>query len=227
MQPEPDLDRQPPPTAGFRHHLAGLVLRIGGWTVEGDPPRLPRFVVVAAPHTSWWDGFWMIAFAWWWGIRLRWLVKSSAASGPLGRWLRRIGAVPVDRSTPQGLVDALATEIRASDGLILSISPEGTRARRTYWKSGFYRIAEQAGVPICLSYLDYGRRKGGFGLVFVPSGDVRADMDRVRAFYADTRARYADKFTPPRLPEEDELETPAQAVAALSRETPSIGAGVE
>jgi 1-acyl-sn-glycerol-3-phosphate acyltransferase len=198
-----EIGRRAPPRSGFRHRLADAVLKISGWTPEGDPPDVDQYVVVAAPHTSWWDGFWMIAFAWYWGLDVHWLVKSDVAPPPIRRLLRAIGAVPVDRSAPRGLVGELAREFREQARLIVSIPPEGTRARGEYWKSGFYQVALQAGVPICLSYLDYGRNRGGFGLCLRPSGDVKADMDRIREFYREVQARYPDQFTPPRLREED------------------------
>jgi 1-acyl-sn-glycerol-3-phosphate acyltransferase len=202
--PTRDVARLDAPRSGLKHRVAGVVLWIGGWTPEGGPPALPKFVIVAAPHTWWWDSLWMLAFAWWWGLRVRWLLKSSIAEGPLAWFFRGLGAVSVDRSSPQGLVDSLAREVRANAEMVLTISPEGTRARKEWWKSGFYHLAREAKVPICLSYLDYGRQKGGFGPCFEPSGDVKADMDIVRAFYRDVRARKPDQFTPPRLREEEE-----------------------
>ena len=189
--------------SGLRQRLASLVLRLGGWTAEGVPPDLPKYVIVAAPHTWWWDGFWMVAFAWRWGLRINWLVKSTAARYPFGALLRALGAIPVDRSSPQGLVSQLTAEFGERLELLLSISPEGTRARRDYWKSGFYQVARAANVPVCLSYLDYGRMKGGFGPCFLLTGDMHADMNRIRAFYRDVRGRVPEQFTPPRLREED------------------------
>jgi 1-acyl-sn-glycerol-3-phosphate acyltransferase len=211
-----EAGRRVAPRSGLRHHVAGLVLKLTGWTPEGAPPDVPKFVIVAAPHTYWWDGVWMVAFAWWWELPLRWMVKSSLKGGVGGWLLNRLGAVPVERDARLGQVAALARAMRGQREIVLTIAPEGTRARSTHWKSGFYHLAREAEVPIVLSYLDYGTKKGGFGQAFTPSGDVKADMDIVRAFYRDVRAKYPEQFTPPKLREEDEPATvsapePAQA----------------
>lgn len=183
--------------------MAALVLRLGGFTPDGDPPELQRYVILSAPHTWWWDGFWMVTFAWYWGLSISWFVKSSSTKGLLGWLPRLVGAIPVDRRAPQGLVGELTRAFGEREHLILVIPPEGTRKKREYWKSGFYHIARQANVPICLSYLDYGRNRGGFGPCFYLSGDVRADMDRIREFYRDVRGRKPEMWTPPKLIEEE------------------------
>lgn len=188
---------------GGRALFAAFCLRLGGWKIGGPPPTIDKYVIVAAPHTTWWDGFWMLAFAWWWGIHLNWMGKSSLIKGPLGFVPLRAGLVPVDRSAPQGLVSQMVDQFEQRDSILLAIPPEGTRAKRDYWKSGFYQIARGAEVPICLSYLDYEKREAGFGPLFDPSGDVPRDMDRIRAFYKIEWSRHPKLFTPPRLREED------------------------
>jgi 1-acyl-sn-glycerol-3-phosphate acyltransferase len=187
-----------------RRALARAALSLGGWTPDGAPPDLPKYVVLAAPHTTLADGVWMQTFAWYWGLDVDWLVKSSTTRGPAGPLLKKLGAIPVERSAPQGLIDQLAREFASRARMRLVIAPEGTRARRTHWKSGFYHLARQAGVPVCLSYLDYRNKRGGFGPCFSLTGNVRADMDRIRSFYRDVMAARPSDFTPPRLREEDE-----------------------
>jgi 1-acyl-sn-glycerol-3-phosphate acyltransferase len=194
------------PGRTLRRWFARLLLRLGGWTIGGAPPKLDKYVIIAAPHTSWWDGVWMLAFAWWWGIDLAWMGKASLTKGPLGWIPRRVGVIPVDRSAPQGLVAQVVAQFEARDSLLLAIPPEGTRGRRDYWKSGFYQIARVAKLPLCMSYLDYSRREAGFGPCLEVSGDMVADMDRVRAYYEVSWAKYPDLFTPPRLREEEVVE---------------------
>ena len=194
-----------PAAGGVRPWVARFILRMGGWRIGGAPPNLCKYVIVAAPHTAWMDGVWMLAFAWYWGINLAWIGKASLAKGPLGWLTRRVGLIPVDRSAAQGLVAQIVEQFDKRDSLFLSIPPEGTRGKGSYWKSGFYQIARGAGVPICLSYLDYGVREAGFGPMIKTSDNIVADMDRIRAFYKPEWARHPGLFTLPRLREESSI----------------------
>ena len=115
-----------------------------------------------------------------------------------------LGGVAVDRRQHNNLVDAVAAEFASRDALVLGVPAEGTRSRRDYWKSGFYWMASKAEVPIALGYLDFSRREGGFGPLLHPSGDLKADMDVIRAFYADKVGKNPALFTPPLLQAEAE-----------------------
>jgi 1-acyl-sn-glycerol-3-phosphate acyltransferase len=159
-------------------------------------------VLIAAPHTSNWDLAYLLALAETFDVRISWLGKHTLFRPPLGALMRSVGGIPVVRHQ-RGQLVAYATKLFAERAeLALAVPAEGTRSRAEYWKSGFYHIARSAGVPIVCGYLDYARRRGGFGLSFEPTDDVRADMDRVRAFYADKVGRYPACFGPVRLKEE-------------------------
>lgn len=167
-------------------------------------------VLVAAPHTSNFDFPLMLAMAWQSGLNPVWLGKKEMFWGPLKPIYRRIGGIPVDRQNPAGLAERIAQ--LASDGHVsaIVIPPEGTRSKKKYWKSGFRRIAADAGIPIVLTYLDGPTRTGGYGPRFHPTDDVVADMDIVRAFYADKGGVKPKNFTPPLLREEEgDGEAPA------------------
>jgi 1-acyl-sn-glycerol-3-phosphate acyltransferase len=97
----------------------------------------------------------------------------------------------------------MADAFARNPDLVLTVPPEGTRARAPRWKSGFYQIARAARVPIAMGYLDYTRRRGGLGPLLVPGDDLRADMDAIRAFYTDKRGKHPDRFGDVRLAEED------------------------
>jgi 1-acyl-sn-glycerol-3-phosphate acyltransferase len=128
--------------------------------------------------------------------------KHTLFRGPLGPMMRWLGGVPVYRARAGGLVTQMAQAFARDSELVLTVPPEGTRARAVCWKSGFYQIARAARVPIVLGYLDYERRRGGLGPILVPGDDLRADMDTIRAFYADKRGKYPDCFGDVRLAEE-------------------------
>lgn len=179
-----------------------------GWTVEVVEPLPPKMVFIAAPHTSNLDVPFMLAAAWALRIRLSWLGKHTLFRGAFfGRLMRAVGGIPIDRRSSSSTVTRIANVFRSEARLYLAISPEGTRGRPEYWRSGFYHIAREAGVPIGLGYLDYGRRRAGVGGLLTPSGDVRADMDIIREFYRDIRGKRPELETVPRLREE-EVEVP-------------------
>ncbi|MGQ0432383.1 MAG: 1-acyl-sn-glycerol-3-phosphate acyltransferase [Microthrixaceae bacterium] len=171
------------------------------------PADVPVCVLVAAPHTSNWDFFLMLGMAWRSGLSPKWLGKQEMFASPLGPLFRALGGVAVDRDNPGSLVADLVARAGASTSLALVVPAEGTRTKSEYWKSGFYRIAEEAKIPIVLSYLDGPTRTGGFGPALRPTGDVRADMDVIRAFYADKQGVKPANKTEPRLRD----ETPSQA----------------
>jgi 1-acyl-sn-glycerol-3-phosphate acyltransferase len=188
----------------FKRFVGRTWLAVTGWAFEGPMPPAAGYVAIAAPHTSNWDFVHMLAMAWAQGLRFRWMGKASLFAFPLGTVMRAFGGIPIERSRRGQLVAQCAAHFAADPGLVLAVPAEGTRGPGTHWRSGFYHIARTARVPIVLGYLDYARRRGGLGAGFVPSGDLRADMDRIRAFYADKVGRHPTWFTPPRLVEEDE-----------------------
>ena len=181
---------------------ARLFLRVTGWQPEGDAPSEARFVLIAAPHTSNWDLAFLLALATIYGIRISWMGKHTLFRGPMGTMMRAVGGIPVVRHERLNMVDLMAAEFGERERFALVVPAEATRARAEYWKSGFYHIANQARVPIVMGYLDYPSRRGGFGPGLLPSGDVKRDMDQVRAFYADKTGRHPDLFGPIRLREE-------------------------
>lgn len=184
--------------------LARCWLLIWRWKAVPPPVEVPdRCVVIAAPHTSNWDFPLTLALARVSGVPIRWLGKHQMFRGPAGPIMRALGGVPVDRSAPGGLVASLAAEFARRDRLVLVVPAEGTRSRTEYWKSGFYRIAEAADVPILCCFVDRATRTGGLGPVIRPSGDLRADMDVIRAFYDGKVGIRPEYFGPVRLREEE------------------------
>ena len=159
--------------------------------------------MIAAPHSTNWDFPLTLAIAKVTGIRISWLGKDALFKGPMGPIMRWLGGVAIDRRAPGGMVAHLASQFADHARLVLVVPAEGTRSKTEHWKSGFYRIAETAGVPIVCAFVDGRTRTGGFGPVIAPTGDLTADMDRIRAFYAGKEGIKPGRFGPVRLREED------------------------
>lgn len=193
-------------TGLISYWIGRLVLTLMGWKVEGEIPRGNKFLLIGAPHTSNWDFPVGIAATYLLRLRVHWVGKHTLFRRPYGGLMRWLGGIPVDRGHPSGVAAQLARQLQAADRMVLAITPDGTRSRRKYWKSGFYRIALAAGVPLLCGSLDYASKTARIGLCFVPTGDIAADMARIRAFYADVAGAHPENHTPIRLREE--LETP-------------------
>jgi 1-acyl-sn-glycerol-3-phosphate acyltransferase len=173
-----------------------LFLKLNGWTVEGTlPAEARKAVLIAAPHTSNWDLPYSLMVAFCLDLRPYWMGKASIFSFPFGPVMRWLGGIAVDRSRSNNLVAASALAIREADGpLHLLVPPEGTRGKTTHWKTGFYYIAQEAGVPIVLAYMDYADKRSGLGPVFTPTGDIEADLATIKRFYAGVKGRNPTQF---------------------------------
>jgi 1-acyl-sn-glycerol-3-phosphate acyltransferase len=184
----------------FRRNLARVLLAVSRWKTVGEVPR--KGILVGAPHTSNWDWVLTMLLAWDNDVQIRLLVKESFFKGPLAPIMRASGAVELDRENPGATIRTLLADAETDETFLLGIAAEGTRGKGEYWKSGFYRISQQTGLPVTLGFVDGPTRTMGFGPTFQPSGDVTADMDLVRAFYADKHGIHPELRTEPRLREE-------------------------
>jgi 1-acyl-sn-glycerol-3-phosphate acyltransferase len=184
----------------IRRLLAHVFWRFSRWTLRCEPqppPTTPR-ILIGAPHTSNWDFVLMLAVAWDQGIPIRWLGKNSLFRGVFGPVMRALGGIPVDRSDASRIVaDVLAEQQRSPFSLV--VTPEGTRDGAKHWKSGFYRIARGADLPVTLAYVDRTTMTTGLGPTITLTGDVAADMDVIRAFYADKSGFTPSRRVEPRL----------------------------
>ena len=169
--------------------LAKFIFRARGWRMTGELPDLPKAVFIAAYHTSNWDGFWFITYKFALKVNVRFLAKQSLFWWPFSIFLTRIGAMPIDRSRNESVVQQLVHAFDSAEHLFLALAPEGTRKTRPYWKSGFYQIAKAAKVPVVLAYIDYARKEVGIGPQFYP-GDVERDLEFMRNFYAGVTPKH-------------------------------------
>lgn len=168
----------------FTRWIGRSALRLGGWRVAGPLPDVPKLVLIAAPHSSNWDGIWGFAAKLALGFEVKVLGKAQLFWWPLGPLLRRLGVIPIDRSSPQGTVEQAVDMIRRSERIWYALTPEGTRRRVEKWKSGFWKIAHEAQVPILPAYFHYPDRRIGVGPLFATTGDMAADIAALRAWYA-------------------------------------------
>jgi 1-acyl-sn-glycerol-3-phosphate acyltransferase len=178
-------------------------MKVFGWKLEGEIPPIAKGVFVASPHTSNWDMPHMLAVSWSLGFRVSWMGKKQMFRWPFGRFFRWLGGVSIDRAKRGNMVELVAEQFRQVPAMYLVIPVAGTRKRTEYWKSGFYHIARAADVPIACTFLDYARKVGGVGPVIDATGDVRADMDRLREFYGGIQGKHPELHSRIRLPEED------------------------
>lgn len=169
--------------------LGHIVVYCSGWRVTGTFPDAPRAVVIAAPHSSAWDGVFGIAAAMALGIRPTWMAKDSLFHGPLGWVLRQLGAVATDRSNPNGVVGQTVAALRQAPQMWLVLAPEATRRPVAKWRTGFYHIALGAGVPILPVYFHYPERRIGIADLFHPTGDMDADLQALYTVYAPWKGK--------------------------------------
>jgi 1-acyl-sn-glycerol-3-phosphate acyltransferase len=197
--------RHPRPWA---HRIGRLFLGFFSWRTEGQLPEGSKFVIIAAPHTSNWDLPFMLAVSYGFGVRLSFLMKHTMFWGPFGPFFRWLGGIPVDRQARHNLVQWCMEAFRQREEFVLAIPREGTRSKVRYWKTGFYWIAHDAKVPILLGFLDYKRKVGGLGPTMFPSGDLKANLEKMREFYRDISGKHPSQMGEIELQERDRAASP-------------------
>ncbi len=184
------------PPAAYARIIRGLcswLLRRGGWTYHFKLPESPKYVIIGAPHTSNWDFVLMFLVSRAAGLRVNWVGKDSLFKGPMGNFMHWLGGVRVNRSSRNNFVQAAIQAFEENEELHLILAPEGTRSKTGHWKSGFYFIALGARVPILLAAVDFPSRHLQVDFALMPTGNVKADMDIVRAYYAGKRGKFPDQ----------------------------------
>jgi 1-acyl-sn-glycerol-3-phosphate acyltransferase len=177
------------PSPSLLRRSARAVLKSIGWKTVLVPLPGPQGIVVVYPHTSNWDFIIGVLYKIGVSLRVRWVGKHTLFRWPLRRLFVRLGGVPIRRNQRSGFVEAVLAEFARGEPMWLAVTPEGTRSRTSSWKSGFYRIALAADLPVGLGYIDYSTRTIGIDTYIKLTGDVAADFDRIRAFYKDKRGR--------------------------------------
>ncbi len=180
------------PKTTISQTLAVAIARMLGWRLDMAIPVPSRCVMIGAPHTSNSDLFIALLLMMGGGINLNWVGKDTLFRFPMGPIFRGLGGIPVNRRKSTNFVGQMVNLFAQSEVLRLVVAPSGTRKKTSYWRTGFYHIAVDAGVPIVFAYGDYKRKMVGVGAQMTPSGDIKADFEIIRQFYANIQGKYPD-----------------------------------
>jgi 1-acyl-sn-glycerol-3-phosphate acyltransferase len=194
-----DYLQRPEALPRWGQRTALRLLNLIGWKLYWKPLPGPHGIAVVYPHTSNMDFFVGLLAKWAVGVQFRWMAKDSLFRGPMGALMRYWGGIAVDRSAPQGVIKSVAQTMNSADWFWLAITPEGTRGYRPHWKSGFYRIALAAGVPVLLVSIDYGKKVFDVTQAITMTGDEAVDMAAVAKAYEGVQARFPKDAAPIRL----------------------------
>ena len=179
----------------FVQWLGRTLHKASGWKVEGEIPNLKKFIIVGAPHTSNWDFVHALILIWALDLKLNVLAKHTLFKIPiLKNILSGIGGIPVDRNNPQLVVDEVSKLTEGDGGVIIGLTPEGTRKRVEKWKSGFLRIAEQTDSKIVLIGIDFDKKVCSFSGFFEPTGDNEQDIKFIKDFYKNFKPKIPNNF---------------------------------
>ncbi|WP_436913055.1 1-acyl-sn-glycerol-3-phosphate acyltransferase [Acinetobacter schindleri] len=183
-------------------NLAEKALKLVGWETDNHwPENLSQCVMIAAPHTSNWDALYARLALKALGVNVRITIKDSYMQFPLGPFVRAMGGIGIDRRPKQAgeprpsMVQVMTDLFKQHPELVMLVTPEGTRARQEQWKTGFYYVAVNAGVPIALAYMDYEQKKAGVGKIIHPTGNFEEDMAEIMDFYAGIQAKFPKEFS--------------------------------
>lgn len=173
--------------------ILATAFKMAGWKVDGTKPDLKKYVIIVAPHTSNWDFFvgWTARNLI--GFRPNFLGKKELFKIPIVGWfLSSIGGVAVDRKNKRKstqLVQQVVDLYKEREEFIMTITPEGTRSYAPKWKTGFYRIAQEAGVPIVKIAFDYATKTVFIDKPFYPSGDMEKEMEEIKDYYRQFKGK--------------------------------------
>lgn len=175
-------------------NICKKLLSLAGWKVNLTVPDYPKMIYCVAPHTSNWDFLLCELAIHSVGRSAGFLMKSSWFFFPMGCLFRALGGIPVERKNKkQSLTDVIIEKFRTSEQLRIAITPEGTRKATREWHTGFLRIAREAGVPICLAGIDFPSKTISATEIFIPTGDMAADMAAVKRFYRSFTGKFPDQ----------------------------------
>jgi 1-acyl-sn-glycerol-3-phosphate acyltransferase len=189
----------PKPLSTFMQRVGLLGLKLLGWKRTGNTPPIPKFVAVVAPHTANGDFLPFLLLCWSHGLRPHFIGKHTLFKWPIGILMRWCGGIPVNRSSSKDLVSQIVDVLNENERLVLGIAPEGTRKYVDHWKSGFYHMAHNAGVPIIFGAIDAPGRELNVSDPFYTTGNIDADMAAIAEHFSRFRGINPENAAPVRL----------------------------
>ena len=183
----------------FIQFLARLLLKIFGWKVDGTIPEMKKnenLVLIAAPHTSNWDGIFGFAAILGLDVKISYFGKYTLFKKPLlGRFLKYMGGIPVNKNKPgSGLVKEAIENIEKLKGTLIAMAPEGTRSKTERWRTGFLRIAEAVDAKIFVAAFDFKTKRIVLDKFFQPSDDMQKDLENLKIYYQQFTGKIPENF---------------------------------
>jgi len=173
--------------------ISKFILKSIGWKIDRNLPVEKKYIIIGAFHTSNLDLVLSLLCMAAIGLKFNWIGKHTLFKWPLGAFFKFIGGIPVNRGVHSGFIPKAASLFNDTDELVIAISPEGTRSKTEYWKTGFYYIALEAKIPIAMGYFDYPSKQVGIGEYFIPGGDIQQDFEKIKQFYGTKSGKNPEK----------------------------------
>jgi 1-acyl-sn-glycerol-3-phosphate acyltransferase len=173
--------------------MSKFILKSIGWEIECKLPVDKKYLIIGAFHTSNWDLPLTLLMLSAMKLKFNWVGKHTLFYWPFGYFFKAIGGIPVNRGINSGFIQKVSDLYNNTDKLVIAMSPEGTRSKTEYWKTGFYYIALKAKIPVALAYVDYPDKQIGIGKYFTPTGDINEDLEIIKDFYKSKRGKFTEK----------------------------------
>lgn len=183
----------------MKKFLGKAFLKLSGWKLDVSVPvdKIPKCVLVAAPHTTNWDFFYAVFSMWALGIPMRFFIKDSWTKPWYGFLIKAVGGIGINRAQRSNMVDFAVSVLRNADHLYMLNTPEGSRSWAEKWKTGFFYMAEKAEVPIILAYCDYEKKMAGIGKIIQLEGKSREEvLFEIQEFYKNIKGKYPENYNP-------------------------------
>ncbi len=178
--------------------IGACLLKTLGWRNVGEIPNISQAVVLALPHTSYFDGLYALPGLFALDLKVSIMGKHTLFKIPvLAQILLWLGLIPINRGHKGSVLQASIDKFKTGEPLFLGLSPEGTRDYTKEWKTGFYYLALGAGVPILPVALDYKTKEIRFLSPVYPTGDIEADLPKVYAQYKGVMPKYPECLSQP------------------------------